>query len=176
MYFYGNFIRENNDANGKNNKDRTARHSHPFPILPFFPQFFPPSGGQKFFVAHKFFCLTRFSLISLTGHVAKETPGKEKVKIQWENCRCLWPTAITAARKAASKLISCAAFKLSFTFCLRLQLRLSKTFIWSPFPPTFSPCPSIFHHFSMPWLCNFRRKRDGERQIQLTVTHSHWLT
>jgi len=95
----------------------------------FFPSFFPPSGGQKFFVAHKFFCLTRFSLISLTGHVAKETPGKEKVKIQWENCRCLWPTAITAARKAASKLISCAAFKLSFTFCLRLQLRLSKTFI-----------------------------------------------
>jgi len=26
MYFYGNFIRENNDANGKNNKDRTALH------------------------------------------------------------------------------------------------------------------------------------------------------
>jgi len=156
----------------------TPTHSHPiFQFLPFSPPVFSHQRGQKIFVAHKFFCLTRFSLISLAGHVANQARVKKKVKIQWENCRCLWPTAITAAaRKAASKLISCAAFKLSFTFCPRLQLGLSKTFIWSPLPPLCSPNCPIFHHFSPPRLCNFGLKRDGKRQIQLTVTHSHWLT
>jgi len=48
MYFYGNFIRENNDANGKNNRDRTACHSHPFPILPFFPAFSHQAEAKSF--------------------------------------------------------------------------------------------------------------------------------
>jgi len=44
---------KNNDANGKNNKDRTACHSHPFPshipIFTIFPtRFFPPAGPKDF--------------------------------------------------------------------------------------------------------------------------------
>lgn len=57
----------------------TPTHSHPiFQFLPFSPPVFSHQRGQKIFVAHKFFCLTRFSLISLAGHVANQARVKKK--------------------------------------------------------------------------------------------------